>query len=188
MARQLSTSVSDFVLACSVYYVVFFLYSKGTMYAATGLFIQGMAASVGVVRFGMRRPESSPVFRTHKLLSWLAATAGMGLVAYQFCMVYNKITMSFVIIAFAGMVTLTSQFMDANNKQLFVQASSGLSLLTVLILSFINTNIYGISAALTYIITGAVFGGDGVIAGVQKVDFLHYGLVAGNLFFLRSLS
>lgn len=188
MARQISTSVSDFVLACSVLYITAQLFVANSKYAATGLLIQGAAASVGVARFAMRRPESTPVFRAHKLLSWLASTAGLGLIAYQFCTLYNSLLMSYVIIAFSGLVTLTSQFMDANNKQLFVQASSGLALLTVLVLSVLNLNMYGIAAALTYILTGAAFGSEGVILGVQKLDLLHYGLVAGNIFFLFSLS
>ncbi|XP_060586830.1 uncharacterized protein LOC132742424 [Ruditapes philippinarum] len=188
MARQISTSVSDLILACSALYVTLSLFQDGYVFAASGLLIQGTAAGVGVVRFAMRRPESSPVFRAHKLLSWLAATAGMGLIAYQFCTSYQVLLMSYIIISFSGLVTLTSQFMDAKNKQLFVQASSGLALLTVLILSLLEWNVYGISAALTYIISGAVFGSDGVIFGVQRVDLLHYGLVAGNIFFLFSLS
>ncbi|KAL4235469.1 hypothetical protein ACF0H5_007105 [Mactra antiquata] len=188
MARQLSTSLSDFILACTVFYSVCYLYHYGIMYAAVGLSIQGIAASMGVIRFSLRRPESSPVFRAHKLLSWLAATAGMGLIAYQFCILYKSIAMSYVIIAFPGMVTLSSQFMDAKNKQLFVQASSGLSVLTVLILSLLNSNVYGISAAVVYILAGALFAGEGIIAGLHKVDWLHYGLVFGNLFFLWSLA
>ncbi|XP_045194703.2 uncharacterized protein LOC123550338 [Mercenaria mercenaria] len=188
MARQISTSVSDFVLACSVFYVASYLFIGNNRYAATGLLIQGAAASVGVARFAMRRPESTPVFRAHKLLSWLAATAGMGLIAYQYCTNYGALTMSYVIISFSGLVTISSQFMDAKNKQLFVQASSGLALLTVLILSLLQMNIYGISAALTYILSGAIFGSEGVMLGFQRVDLLHYGLVAGNIFFLFSLS
>lgn len=187
MARQISTSVSDFILACSVFYVTFSLFLDNSIYAASGLLIQGAAASVGVVRFSMRRPESSPIFRAHKLLSWLAATAGMGLIAYQFCSNYQALLMSYVIISFSGLVTLFSQLMDAKNKQLFVQASSGLSLLTTLILSLIHMNVYGVSAALIYILSGVVFGGDGVIIGIQRVDLLHYGLVAGNILFLFSL-
>lgn len=188
MARQISTSVSDFVLACSVFYVATRLFYEGCQYAALGLLIQGAAASVGVARFAMRRPESTPVFRAHKLLSWLASTAGLGLVAYQYCSKYDSLLMKYIIIAFSGLVTLTSQFMDANNKQLFVQASSGLALLTVLVFSLIHFNVYGISAALTYILTGAIIGAEGVIFGLQRVDLLHYGLVAGNLFFLYSLN
>lgn len=188
MARQISTSVSDFALACSVFYVAFYLFLGNNIYASIGLLIQGAAASAGVVRFAMRRPESTPVFRAHKLLSWLATVAGMGLIAYQFCTNYRAVTMSYIIISFSGMVMLASQFMDAKNKQLFVQASSGLSVLTVLILSFLQVNIYGIVAALTYILTGAIIGSEGVLFGIQRVDILHYGLVAGNFCFLFSLS
>ncbi|XP_052818904.1 uncharacterized protein LOC128244844 [Mya arenaria] len=184
MARQLSTSLSDFVLACIVFYVVFQLFQIQAYYAAVGLFLQGFAATVGVVRFSMLRSEMGPVFRAHKFFSWLATAAGSGLISYQFCLKYDASTTSHLILSFAGMVTLTAQFMNAENKKLFSEASSGLGLLTVFILSVCYSNLYGILAALTYILSGAGIGSEGTLFGILRVDILHYGLVFGNIFFL----
>lgn len=187
MARQLSTSLSDFVLALSVFYAVWNLYLKSQIFAAIGLTTQGLAASVGVVRFASLRSEMGPIFRTHKFMSWLAAAAGVPMISYQFCVNHDAVTTGHVLIAFSGLVTLSSQFMNAENKQLFTQASSGLGMLIILILSISYTNINGVIAALIYILTGAIIGSEGSIMGILRVDILHYGLVAGNLFFMWAL-
>lgn len=180
--------MSDFVLACSVFYAVSSLFLANKSYIAIGLLIQGAAACMGIVRFAMKRPESTPVFKAHKILSWFASTAGLGLIAYQYCFDLEARINGYIIIAFAGVVTLTSQFMDANNKQLFVQACSGLSLLTVFILSALSWNVFGMAAALTYIFIGALFGKDGTSFGILNVDLLHYGLVMGNIFYKWSFT
>ena len=188
MARQLSTSVSDFILACSVLYAVLNMLHHSQFYSATGLGIQGLAASAGVVRFSMLRSEMGPVYRTHKFLSWLAAAAGPGLISYQFCLKYEAMTTGHLVIAFAGLVTLSAQFMTADNKKLFTEASSGLGTLVVLILSGCYFNYFGILAALIYILSGAVIGSEGQLMGILRIDLLHYGLVVGNLSFLWALT
>jgi len=187
MARQLSTSVSDFVLALSVFYAVFIFYNNAQYFAAVGLLLQGIAASVGVVRFASLRSEMGPVFRTHKFLSWLATAAGVPILSFQFCTNYEAEITSHLLLAFSGLVTLSAQFMNAENKQLFTQASSGLGMLIILILSISYTNINGIIAGLIYVLTGAIIGSEGNILGILRVDILHYGLVAGNVFFMWSL-
>lgn len=187
MARQLSTSVSDFVLALSAAFSVYHFYNKLLLYAAIGLLLQGIAASAGVVRFASLRSEMGPVFRTHKFLSWLAAAAGVPLLSYQFCTNYQAVTTSHVLLAFSGIVTLSAQFMNAENKQLFTQASSGLGLLIILILTITYVNVYGIIAGLIYVLTGAIVGSEGTLMGILRVDILHYGLAVGNIFFKLSL-
>lgn len=188
MARQLSTSVSDAFLALSVVYVVFILFNNGQLFASLGLTLQGIAAVAGVIRFASLRSEMGPVFRTHKFLSWLATAAGVPFLSYQFCSNYEALTTGHALGAFSGMVTLTSQFMNAENKQLFTQASSGLGMLIILILTITYRNINGVIAALIYVLTGAIIGSEGNIKGVLRIDILHYGLMVGNLFFLWALT
>lgn len=188
MPKQISTAVSDFALACAAFYVSFQLFMNYNGYGSIGMFLLASAASAGVLRFSMNHSEAMQIFRIHKFLSWLCAGAGLGILAYQFCVRYNSITNGYIVIAFSGMVTLTSVFQNKENKELFVQASSGLSLLTILLLSFYQENWYGVSAALVYILAGAIIGSDGAFLGVPRVDLLHYALVAGVLLFLRALS
>lgn len=187
MARYISTAVSDFFLACSIVFVVYHLYQASVPYAAIGLTVQGVAASVGVVRFSMLRSEMGPVFRTHKFMAWLSTTAGMGLVSYEFCLKYEAVTTGHLVMSFAIIVTMTTQFINAENKKLFVEACSGLGLLTVLILSVCYYNIYGAAAAFIYILSGAVIGSEGKLLGLPRVDLLHYGLILGNVAFMKAL-
>ncbi|KAH3855173.1 uncharacterized protein LOC127870951 [Dreissena polymorpha] len=187
MARQISTAVSDFFLACSIVFVVNHLYQASVPFAAIGLTIQGVAASVGIVRFFMLRSEMGPVFRMHKFMSWLSTTAGMGLVSYEFCLKHEAVTTGHLVMSFAIIVTMTTLFMNAENKKLFVEACSGLSLLTILILSVCYYNIYGVAAAVIYILSGAIIGSEGTLLGLRRVDLLHYGLIVGNMAFMKAL-
>lgn len=188
MVQQLSTSLSDLALAGSVFYVVFHWYNRACLHAAAGLLIQGLAASVGVVRFAMKRPEGTTVFKAHKFLSWLAAAVGMSLIAYNFCQLYGSFTMGNVVLAFSAIVLLTSALQSKENRQFkTTQACSGLAILTILILCLVNTNWAGVFAALVYILAGAIIGSEGELMGLLRVDILHYVLVAGNFLFLLSL-
>ena len=187
MVHQLSTSLSDLALAASVFYVVHNWYNTAFLYAAAGLLVQGLAASVGVVRFAMERPEGTVIFKGHKFLSWLAAAVGMSLISYDFCQGYNSYTMGNVVLAFSAIVLFTAGFQSAESRQLTTQACSGLAILTILILCLFNSNWNGVFAALIYILAGAIIGSEGELMGFLRVDILHYALVVGNLLFLRSL-
>ena len=187
MVRQLSTSLSDFALAASVLYVVNVWYNAELFHAATGLLIQGLAASVGVIRFAMERPEGTSIFKGHKFLSWLAAAVGMSLISYDFCQKYSSFTMGNVVLAFSAIVLLTAGFQTTESRQLTTQACSGLAILTILIVCLVNSNWTGVLTALIYILAGAIIGSEGELMGFLRVDILHYALVVGNLLFLKSL-
>ena len=188
MVQQISTVISDFALACSVFYVVLNLEYHLYPYFIVGLTILGIAASIGVARFGMKHAERTPVFKTHKFFSWLSAAAGMALIAYQFCLKYNSANLGGAILIFSAAATLTWPLQSADNKQLYSQACSGLSLLSITFLSLYAANWNGAAAGVIYMGGGMIFGSDGVFLSFQKVDWLHYVLVIGNLFFLKALS
>ena len=74
--RAVSTAVSDLVLAgCSFYAAV---HVQGTsVYAACGFLCVSIAASFGVVKFGVVFPNvQSKVIRLHVLSTWIASTVG----------------------------------------------------------------------------------------------------------------
>ena len=58
MARQLTTSLSDLVLALSVLHFVYCVFWDN-LFAAIGLSIQGAAAGIGVYRFALSRPDQN---------------------------------------------------------------------------------------------------------------------------------
>ena len=187
MVQQLSTSLSDFALAVSVFYVTYNWYNRAIFYGAVGLLLQGLAATAGVARFAMNRPEGTLIFKTHKFLSWLTAAAGLSLIAYNFCLQYSSFSMGNIVLAFSALVLLSAAFQTAENRQLTTQACSGLSVLTILVLCFFNTNWNGVAAALVYILAGAIVGAEGELMGFLRVDILHYALVGGNFLLLWSL-
>lgn len=58
MARQLSTALSDAVLALSVIYFVYHVFWFN-FFAALGISIQGIAAVFGTIRYAMVYPDES---------------------------------------------------------------------------------------------------------------------------------
>lgn len=185
MPRQLSTSLSDLILAISAFYVANQLYNHH-LKPSIGLIIQGIAASVGIIRFSMENPEGSLIFKGHKFFSWLAATFGVPTIALGFCGIYGSAVLANKIIIFVGIVAVSSFFLPTNMRQLTTQAVSGFAMLTILLLCFMNRNWYGLGAAVLYVVSGLIGGSDGQIGPFYKVDILHYGLVIGNLMFWYS--
>ncbi|ESO89784.1 hypothetical protein LOTGIDRAFT_204307 [Lottia gigantea] len=184
MARQVSTAVSDLVLALTVFYVVYYTIWFN-FFAAVGLLLQGAAASVGVYRFSQTFPLSK-VVKAHKFMSWIATVAGMSLIASGFCrdslpFLMNLNFMFFVVVLIVG------QFLEHSQSVLATQACSGLAMLTVILASLQSWNVYGVVAACIYIFAGTQIGVDGFYAGIPRVDLLHYALVVGNIFFLWAL-
>lgn len=74
--RATSTAFSDFVLAgCSLYAALNVREVSGS--AALGMVCVAIAASLGVLRFGVVLPNiQSKVIQLHKLLTWIVAVLG----------------------------------------------------------------------------------------------------------------
>lgn len=185
MPRQLSTSLSDLLLAISAFYVANVLF-RYHYRPAVGLIIQGIAASVGVIRFAMERPEGTFIFHSHKFCSWLAAILGVPAIALGFCSVYSSVTLGNKIMIFVAIVACSSFFLPQHIRQVTTQAVSGFAMLTILLLCFMHTNWYGLCAAVVYVVSGLIGGSDGKIGPFWNVDILHYGLIIGNILFLHS--
>lgn len=187
MPRQLSTSLSDLILAVSAFYVAHHWHERQLFKAAIGIGIQGIAASFGVFRFAMADPEGTIIYKIHKLTSWLAGAVGVPLIGLMFCAKYSSSSLSNKISLFVVCVVVVAIFLPPKTRELCSQAVSGFSILIMCILCSTNSNWYGLGACVVYIIAGAVFGSDGTVLGIPKVDYLHYLLVAGNTLFKLSL-
>ena len=70
MARQLSTSISDAILAWSVLYFIYNVFWVN-FFSCLGLGIQGTAAALGVVRFAQQHQQGQ-IYDYHMMASWLA--------------------------------------------------------------------------------------------------------------------
>ncbi|XP_061162545.1 uncharacterized protein LOC133171762 [Saccostrea echinata] len=187
MARQLSTSFSDLLLCLAASYVALEWYKLNKVKASAGLSIQAIAAFFGIFRFAMAYPEGGIIFKCHKFMSWLAAGAGIPLIAMEFCARYGSALLANKIAIFLLAVVVVAAFLPPKTKEVATQAASGFSMLVILMLSFVNKNYFGLGAGITYVIAGLVFGSDGSLLGFPKVDWLHYALILGNYLFLRSI-
>lgn len=185
--RQISTSVSDFVLALSAFYVSYHWFHKGFIKAGFGLAIQGAAATCGVVKFAMNDAQGTAIFFAWKFLTFVATVLGVPLIAIEFCFIHelsalgNKITM-FILVVF-----IVSAFLMPKQRALASQAVSGFSVLSVIIICFVRKNWFGFTAGINYVLAGLVFGEEGHLLWIPNVDSLHYLLAVANLLFSSAL-
>lgn len=74
--RAVSTAVSDFVLAGCSFYAAYNVHAQ-SVYAAWGFLCVAVAASFGVLKFGVVFPNvHSKVIRFHILFTWIASIVG----------------------------------------------------------------------------------------------------------------
>ncbi|XP_060080278.1 uncharacterized protein LOC132559678 [Ylistrum balloti] len=187
MPRQLSTSLSDLMLAISAFYVSHYWYGRNYNYAAFGMFIQACAASMGIFRFAMEEPQGTLIYKAHKLLSWSAGAVGVPMIALMFCNRYGSSALANKISIFVVCILLVVSFLPPKNRELCSQAVSGFSILTMATLCTLNKNWFGFGACFVYAAAGILFGSDGTLLDIPKVDFLHYFLIVGNTMFKLAL-
>ena len=120
-------------------------------------------------------------------MSFLSAGAGVALVAMEFCGVYGSPLLANKIAIFLLAVIGASAFMPTKMRDVCTQAAGGFSMLTILILSFMNKNYFGLGAGVVYVLSGLLLTSDGILLGLPYVDWLHYGLTVANFLFLRAL-
>ena len=74
--RAVSTAVSDLVLSGCSFYAAVYVHGK-SIYAAWGFLSVSIAASFGVLKFGVVFPNvQSKVIRLHVFFTWIASTLG----------------------------------------------------------------------------------------------------------------
>lgn len=80
--RAISTAVSDLALAGCSFYAAVNVHGK-SVYAVWGFLSVSIAASFGVLKFGVVFPTvQSKVIRLHVLFTWIASTIGRTLQGY----------------------------------------------------------------------------------------------------------
>ncbi|KAH9494601.1 hypothetical protein Btru_019687 [Bulinus truncatus] len=185
MARQLTTSLSDGLLAWSVLYFIYHIFWVN-FFACIGLGIQGAAAAAGVIRFAQSR-QAGQVYDYHQMLSWLAQVMGIPLLAVGFCHKDLPIMMNLNLMIVIG-VLIGSRFLATGMRQMAVQSCSGFALLTIILVCLRAWNIYGLLATAVYIVSAKVVGSEGKMGPIYRVDILHVGLAIGNYLFTLAIS
>ncbi|XP_014789908.1 uncharacterized protein LOC106883426 [Octopus bimaculoides] len=184
--RQLSTALSDFFLALSAYFVAVKL-KEVCVIAGLGIFIQGMAASIGVARFSMEKPYKD-IIRAHMLFSLLATFVGIPLLSIGFCIYYHFTMISWILSAVCFFAITFSFFMDSEVKRSISEPIAGLAIIIIIALCLYHENLFGFLACIIYILSGVMIGSEGAWFGILRIDLLHYTLVLGNLAFYKSFT
>ncbi|XP_023932949.1 uncharacterized protein LOC106161456 [Lingula anatina] len=186
MKAQLSTSLSDLILALVSYHGTWSLWQHNKM-ASVGLLIVAMAASCGTIRFYFNRP-SERLICLHTTLSWLGATLGLPFVAVGYAQHNQTYIVAHANIAVPVAYFLSHKFLSGELRKKTAMLVTGVAILSVLILSTLKFNPYALTGALAYVASGAV-GTDGLgPLDLPRVDWFHYLLVVGNVAFVLALS
>lgn len=179
---QLSTAVSDLALAVTAFSVSLLTLSSNALFSA-GMSLQGLAASAGVLKFGLSQPASW-VVKVHQALAWITTVIGLALMSSGVHLNQGSTRLAQSLLLAASLFTLSVKFMAADTKTLLTKSLSGFSLLSLLFVFVINSDVFGITACALYILSGSAVGSSGYWNGIPRVDILHYGLALGNLSFM----
>ncbi len=200
---QLSTSLSDAVLAAACFYLVFIFMGKpqsfdlellyevavrGGLAFYTGLafLLIGTAASFGVLRFACVPLTVGPHDFFTNLAAFLAAPF-LGLCAFAWVRGLDEHGLALGASLLAFNYVLFHWVM--NMKQIYTLVAGGLAMALVLYLGVLHINgdagqvgVLLVCGSLLYVLAGVVVGTNGTYFGlIPRVDVFHYALAVANL-------
>lgn len=186
MAQQLSTSISDGVLALSAFHACWRLLGS-SLCGVIGFFLVGSAAACGTYRFAQKSPSKDSI-EVHKYLAWFATVVGMSYLAAAYYRHEDVSVFANVHVALAFALVLLKRYLTEKACGLASEGTSGFALVSVLVFSVFQFNPYGIIGAALYIISGLVVKTEGVLYGIPRVDIFHYLLAVANISLMLGLS
>lgn len=186
MARQISTSVSDGVLAVVTLQVAWQV-TTYSLTAALGFLIIGAAASCGTMRFAHSQPSTALVEK-HTYLSWLGQVAGLPCIAVATHRLNGVGWVANVHMATAlAVVFLHSRVLSDKALHITTEIVGTGAVLSVLLLNVLTTNMFGILGTLMYAFSGLVIKTTGNWIGIPRVDLFHYALAVANVALMMGL-
>ncbi|XP_031571184.1 uncharacterized protein LOC116305419 isoform X2 [Actinia tenebrosa] len=186
--RYVSTAISDLVLAV----VSFGCACNSTLlrlssHTVFGFVLVGIAASFGVLRFGVVLPSyHNVVIKIHGYLSWFASIVGVPLIAAGFCFHHLKQSLGNLHLASAGAGFMLSFVPTSLNKNLSKLVST-FAVVGIIFVSIVDKNMFGICGCIAYIAAGGLEPIDRLF-GLRGVDWFHYVLAVGNVFFMCGIT
>ena len=184
--QQLSTSVSDAVLAVSALHASWRLLGS-SLCGVVAFFLVGAAAACGVYRFAQKTP-SNETMTLHEYLSWFATVVGMSYLAAAYYRQEDISIFANLHVALAFALVLTKRHLSEKACQLATELISGIGLISVLLFSIFKFNPYGIIGAALYMTASLVIKTEGYLYGIRRVDVFHYMLAVANVSLLLGLS
>lgn len=183
--RQISTAISDLVLAISASFVALHVMPNHP-FAAIGISFQGLAALIGIVRFSMD-PCNRLVFDAHKTASWVATLVSLPGLATGFYNHFAVPYLTLIMMLLCGFIFFFGCYMEKEVRKNVAEMFAGLSVLSVIVICLYHQYVIGLVACALYVLAGTV-GAEGSFAGIPRVDILHYLLVVGNVAFMKALT
>lgn len=182
--KSISTAISDLVLAACSFYAALNVFSV-SRYASSGFVSIALAASFGVLKFGVVFPNiQQKVIRMHALLTWIASVVGIPFIAAGCCVHHHKsANAKFHLVSSITAVVLT--LIDKTLKEKLTIAVSGLAVLGIIFATFTSSNFYSFVGALAYGFASAVK--DISFASLPGVDWFHYILAGANILLMYGL-
>eukprot|EP01084_Bolivina_argentea_P185218 319426_1 len=200
---QLSTSISDFVLAMSSFYASIKAYKSCQTYApSAGFLCMGIAASIGTIRFAMKTPNNKVLF-SHKTASNISKGISISLIASGYYEYYGtKALLPFYALSICSLIfdseivekissisTVLAMFATVLHAGSHSNDESVRDYLTIMSVSNLHYQaaFLACGGAVALIFFGLVIGTEGKIGPFKKVDIFHYGIAAANLMLAQSL-
>lgn len=180
--RATSTAFSDLILAgCSLYAALNVRGMSGC--ASLGMVCVALAASLGVLRFGVVFPNfQSEVIRSHKLFAWIAAVLGIPFIGAGFCFYHHKpANAKFHLMS--SVIALAISLIHSPVKEMLTRIVSTLAVLGIVFVTFMSSNFYATAGALAYGLACVVESIS--FLGLPGVDWFHYMLAGGNLLLMH---
>ncbi|KAI8519708.1 hypothetical protein Bbelb_029650 [Branchiostoma belcheri] len=189
-AAQMSTAVSDFVLSASALLPAVTLWRPSPVGSA-GFLVIGVAAGLGVLRFGQGLPPAGLV-RAHQAVSWLANVLGTACISAA---LHKKMApggghdlwTDYRLVG-AALLLVARQFLPLNLTELATLLLSGISVVSAGIVCGMNGSTAGVAGAVLYAVSGLVIGDEGSFLSIPRVDWFHYALALGNYAFYSALT
>lgn len=185
---QLSTALSDFILAFVSFAVTVSLLRLSRICSALGFLITAVAASLGSLKFGLEHP-SPTLIQYHSHAAWLASVVGITLVTTDYHFGNRQQSVVFwltsVLLLCAIPVVLVAKYLGlwSNRTDNYVTDAMGLvSILSLLLSSLLDSNSSCFVGSLMYVVAG-IIGTQGTLYNLRRVDWFHYLLAFGNVAF-----
>ena len=155
--------------------------------AAFGFLAIGIAASCGTLRFFMSTPSHN-IVELHSYMSWLATVAGLPCIAVGFHHLHGATWAANIHMATAiAAVSLRHRAVSGKALEIVSVIVSNGAVLSILALTIMTSNIYGILGTVIYTISGLVIKTTGAWVGIPRVDLFHYALALGNVALLMGI-
>ncbi|XP_068701623.1 uncharacterized protein [Montipora foliosa] len=182
--RAVSTAFSDFVLAGCSLYVAWMVYNS-SVYASWGFMGIALAASFGVLKFGVVFPSFQPkVVRMHVISTWMASVLGIPLIAAGFCVYHHMpVTAKFYLVSSPVAMFLSIVHKPLEEKLTIIMST--LAVLGILFVASTSLNIYAMAGVLAYGFASAVKPTN--FLGFPGIDWFHFILTGGNVLFMYGL-